>query len=159
MWLHYQYLGSVRFYVKIWISGFFWKIASGDADPALTWKSVALPVPLGAARLAPISLGNLVSLIIHTVAHLLSSKTMIVVQLKVTWGLSRFCVHFSLYEVSCGENALSPSKDKFTCVPVSNKLQEISETRWSRSKPMMVSPPPGQHLDQSRHVTQPVCVG
>ena len=90
---------------------------------------MALPVPLGAARLAPITLGNLVSLIIHTVAHLLSSKTMIVVQLKVTWGLSRFCVHFSLYEVSCGENALSPSKDKFTCVPVSNKLQEISETR------------------------------
>ena len=46
-------------------------------------------------------------IVIHPVAHLPSSKARVVVQLKVTWGLSRFCVHFSLYEVGCGGQMLS----------------------------------------------------
>lgn len=129
MWIHYQYLGSVRFYVKIWISGFFWEIASGDADSALTWKSVALPVSPGAALLAPISLGISVSLIIHPVAHLPSSKARIVVQLKVTWGLSRFCVHFSLYEVGCRGQMLSLLLPK-TSSPV--YLSAISFKRYQK---------------------------
>lgn len=159
MWIHYQYLGSVRFYLKIWISGFFWKIAC-DADSALTWKSVALPVPLGAARLAPISLGISVSLVIHPVAHLPSSKARIVVQLKVTWGLSRFRVHFSLYEVGCGGQMLSfllPKTSSPVCLLAISfkryqKLVDPGLSQWWQVHPLASTWTRADMLTQAIHV-------
>lgn len=70
-----------------------------------------------------------------------ASEAMIVVQLKVTWGLSR-SVCISLYKVSWGKmlSLLLPK----TSSPVylsAISIKRYQKLRWSRSKPMMAVHP------------------